>query len=372
MDVETMRFVDLSGSAPRVPEPWPAMVMKGAEIAREVERLADLDRPANGRRAASIVHPMSCAPGLGLAPGVDVFINVLKPGESTTPMRRNSNQVEICIQGSGTVHAGARTIHFGKWDVWNIPSMQAYSHTNDGDGLMVRLSYSNAPLLEKMEIHYMEENPAISAGQAAPEGVAGEARARMKYARENAPNIQITPEGAWMRGYEYLVDIEVVENKALHWPWALVSQHVPLKPGTNQRPIMLLYNPATERRNGTTHSFFATIAATPPNAPPRTNARGHRHSSAAINYWLQGAGKSIVSGETIEWQAGDLMLSGPGWAEHSHYPGPGGQAVLTVQDHPLQIGMESLIWQEEMTGSILTLGSEAGVTGFTGPRQRGA
>jgi gentisate 1,2-dioxygenase len=135
---------------------------------------------------------------------------------------------------------------------------------------------------------------------------------------------------------------------------------------------MLLYNPATERRNGTTHSFFATIAGMPPNAPPRPVGRGHRHSSAAINYWFQGAGKSIVMGETVEWGEGDLMLSAPGWAEHAHYPGPTGMAVLTIQDHPLQIGMESLIWQEDMSGPILTLGSEAGVTGYTGPRQLGA
>jgi hypothetical protein len=34
--------------------------------------------------------------------------------------------------------------------------------------------------------------------------------------------------------------------------------------------------------------------------------------------------------------------------------------------------MESLIWQEDLTQPILTLGSQAGVTGYVGPRVRGA
>jgi gentisate 1,2-dioxygenase len=33
--------------------------------------------------------------------------------------------------------------------------------------------------------------------------------------------------------------------------------------------------------------------------------------------------------------------------------------------------MESLIWQEDMDGPILTLGAEAGQTGYVGPREAG-
>ena len=37
--------------------------------------------------------------------------------------------------------------------------MQTYSHRNTGSGLFARLSYSNAPLLEKLGAHYFEEDP---------------------------------------------------------------------------------------------------------------------------------------------------------------------------------------------------------------------
>ena len=66
-----------------------------------------------------------------------------------------------------------------------------------------------------------------------------------------------------------------------------------------------------------------------------------------------------------------ISLSAPSWSEHAHYPGPEGHGILTIQDHPLQIGMESLIWQERMDGPILTLGSDPGQTGYVGPRQQG-
>ena len=38
-----------------------------------------------------------------------------------------------------------------------------------------------------------------------------------------------------------------------------------------------------------------------------------------------------------------------------------GFCALTIQDHPLQIAMESLIWQETMDTAIVKLGSQKGV-----------
>jgi hypothetical protein len=67
------------------------------------------------------------------------------------------------------------------------------------------------------------------------------------------------------------------------------------------------------------------------------------------------------------------MLSAPSWSEHAHFvdSSPIGNTTLTVQDHPLHIGMESLIWQEKLDEPILTLGSQAGVKGYVAPRERG-
>ncbi|HEY0294432.1 MAG TPA: hypothetical protein VGC69_03750 [Bordetella sp.] len=370
MTEQTFRFVEKRQIFSDQNAVWPPMRVPAEFIDREIERLADATLAEGDLRAASIVHPHAREPGLGFAPGVDITIHVLKPGESTRAVRRNANQIEFCIRGCGIVQVGADQIPVGKWDVCTIPSMQGYAHRNHGKDLWVRLTYSNTPLLEKLGAYHAvlaspQETYAAEARTAVPD-------TEKRYTRANAPDIPVGDHGARMRGYEFLTDIAVRPNVALHWPWREIEQHVSRKAGDGKRGIMLLYNPATERRNGTTHTFFATISSTPVGAAPRPRGRGHKHSSVAINYHFEGAGQSTVDGTTIEWRAGDLLLSAPSWSEHAHYIHPQGASVLTVQDHPLHIGMESLIWQERMDGPILTLGSEAGQTGYVGPRTAGA
>ncbi|MFI5541809.1 hypothetical protein ACIA5H_36090 [Nocardia sp. NPDC051900] len=355
------------GGRTEQPVPWRPFKVRAAEIHAEIERLASMPQPADGYRAAGIVHPDSVGSVRSFAPGIDVVVEVLLPGEATKPLRRNSSNVVIGIQGEGRVEVGGRTIHLSRWDVCNIPSMRPYSYRNDSNELWVRLTYSNYPLLSKIGVSYAEPLAEMTAATPTParEGSA-------QYNRTNAPDFEVSEFGSRVRGYEFLTDIEVVENQAQHWPWAAVSQHLSDQLGDGKRAILAYYNPATERRNGATHSFFVTATQVPAGFPPMPEGtRGHRHISAAINYHFRGTGKSVIDGETIEWGPGDLLLSAPGWREHLHVPGPDAIGVFTVQDHPLHIGMESLIWQESMDGPILTLGSEAGVTGYVGPREVG-
>src|SRR5512139_261069 len=110
---------------------WPPVLISRVQIDREVQRLADLPRPANGRRSALFVHPNAPTPGRGLTPGVQVSLDVLKPGEETVPVRHNSTQVNFCIRGSGSTVVGDRRIAFGQYDVWNHPSYATYRHIND-------------------------------------------------------------------------------------------------------------------------------------------------------------------------------------------------------------------------------------------------
>ncbi|MEJ2860720.1 hypothetical protein [Actinomycetospora flava] len=365
-------LVDVSGAAASTPRPWTPLKVSRAEIEAEIERLAAAPRPANGRRGSRIVHPSATAPGLGLAPGVAVTIEVLNPGEETTPLRENAHRVEIGILGSGRIEVADSHVDLAHLDVANLPSMQPFRFRNDTGEVWARLSYSNAPLLEKLGVHYAEDLPLTWAPSPAhAPAPATQDSEKVAYTRATAPDIAIGDRGARLRGYEFLVDVEVVESRPLHWPWAEVSSHLSSEVGDGKRTIMALYNPATQRRQGATHSFFVTATAMPAGRPPRRRGPGHRHSSVAINYHFAGSGVSTVDGVDIAWEAGDLLLSAPGWLEHAHYEGPDGLAVYTVQDHPLHIGMESLVWQEKMDGPVLALGSEAGQTGFVGPREAG-
>ncbi|MDD9905951.1 MAG: hypothetical protein OXT06_20470, partial [Rhodospirillaceae bacterium] len=71
MSEEKIQLLDRTGkSLEQEQDLWPALVITKEEIDAEIERLADLPLPANGRRQSLFVHPRATAPGLGLAPGI--------------------------------------------------------------------------------------------------------------------------------------------------------------------------------------------------------------------------------------------------------------------------------------------------------------
>lgn len=155
-------FIDRTGSTETAPELWEPAIIKGADFETEIDRLSKLPMPNNGRRQSWIIHPDShkLGVGLGLAPGIRPILEVLNPGEQTRPIRHNSTQVNFCIKGGGHSVVGGKKIEFEQYDLWNFPSMQTYIHVNDTDEIQARLTYTNAPLLEKMNVHIVEEDPA--------------------------------------------------------------------------------------------------------------------------------------------------------------------------------------------------------------------
>ncbi|MGH7879029.1 MAG: gentisate 1,2-dioxygenase, partial [Candidatus Binataceae bacterium] len=123
MSASEIRFVDRSGVVSPKLDLWPSIVIAKEQIDIEVVRLASIPPPANGRRRSLIVHPNEN--GTGLAPGIQVALDVLKPGERTRPIRHNSSQVNFCIRGRGHAIVNARQINFEQYDVWNTPSFNA-------------------------------------------------------------------------------------------------------------------------------------------------------------------------------------------------------------------------------------------------------
>ena len=52
------------------------------------------------------------------------------------------------------------------------------------------------------------------------------------------------------------------------------------------------------------------------------------------------------------------MLSAPGWAVHNHASNDEPVYELTIQDSPLNIAMDSLMWQEDLKHPARLLGSQ--------------
>lgn len=354
-DTGTVRLMDLRETPPRGNDLWPVHLVRRVEIDAALERLKQGEPNLDGTREFSVVHPSSVEPGLGLAPGIDVIFGVLLPGEETVPVRHNASSVSMCLGGAGETSIDATNFAMTFRDVWVTPSMSPFVLRNSGDEPFTYLTYSNRPMLQKLEVYFREEKPPVDEQAPSADAPAG------RRVKDLAPGFPIGDSGAWLLPYEHLVDPEFVESKPLLWRWEDVAPNLgllkSLKTGYTGRPLMCLYNPATGSRNGTTPNFFATIS----NGSANLVGPAHRHSSAAINYILDGSGWSIVDGVRIDWEAGDIMLSAPGWAPHGHARGPQGASILTIQDHPMQIASESLVWQEDLNGGpILSLGKQAG------------
>lgn len=354
------RFFDRRTDTVRPNNRWPVTLIKKADLDEQFGKLQDGDPGADGRREVLVAHPESEGPGLGLAPAVEVSFGVLLPGEATVPRRQNASSFAMCIGGRAEAKVDETTYALERWDSWNTPAMNVHLLRNTGDEPFRYVTYSNAAFLRKLEAFFEELNPPeIADGEIAENDGASQKAQRAKEIA--GPGFAVGDTGAMVLPYEHLIDPDPIESEPLLWAWRDVAPHLGLVEGLGTgytgRPLLVLYNPATGNRNGTTPSFFATILS----SAPSWEGPNHRHISSAINYIMEGDGYSVVEGERVEWAAGDIMLSAPGWAQHAHNMGPEGAVILTVQDHPLHIASESLVWQEEVPdGPILGLGTQVG------------
>ena len=354
-------FVDTSGLPALPMDGWAPIVVKRAEIEAQIDRLVAEPRPENGIRSFRIAHPQAPAPGQGLAPAIACTIQVLKPGESTLPVRHNASEISLCIRGGGEARIGPKRFRFEKFSFFNTPAMHPNVLVNDTDELQVRLTYSNAAVLEMLGIHYIEHLSADGSAEFGSASALADGGSSHKPERVLPAPIMIGSEGAQLLTYEHLIAPEVVPNSALHWPWADIIHHRDemfagdaLK-NKGRRGLFMLYNPATTRTLGATHNLFATVGF----MPSSTLDFPHRHSSSAINYAIDGSFVSEVDGKRVVWEQGDIASTAPGWSAHANGSVTGGIA-FTWQDHPFQMATESLIWQEGEGKPIRLLGAEPG------------
>ncbi len=353
MEQQELLFIDRTGAAAEPVKLIPPVVVPKERLDAEIERLAGLPVPENGRRVSLIVNPATGV-GNGFAPGTAVSLSVLKPGERTRPIRHNSSQVNFCVQGGGQTKIDGKSIRYEQYDVWNTPPWSVYEHWNDTGALQVRLTYSNSALLEKMNVHIVEENPP------APGSTPESGNGKHDHAKNPFGTFQLSADGGYLMPYETLINPDIVKHNPLHFPWKMVKHELDKLTALGKsyvgRRLYLLYNPATGHTNGTTANFFATMCVRPRNIVDKP----HRHSAAAINYYFSGSGYSIVEGKKYSWKAGDLMLSAPGWAIHNHASFDEDVYELTVQDSPLNIWMGSLLWQEDLSQPVESLGLTGG------------
>src|SRR5262245_61444809 len=188
----------------------PPVVVKKEMIDAEIVRLAGLPAPANGRRLSVVAHPET-GDGDGLAPGIAVTINVLKPGEKTAPIRHNSFLVDFCILGAGHTTIDGQRFDYQQYDAWTTPPWMTSQRFNDTTELQVWLSYSNSPLLEKLSVYVVDDTPPLEIAEEKEEEALDPSRI------SPYGTFQLNEHGAWLMPYEKLIDPDHVKINPLHW-----------------------------------------------------------------------------------------------------------------------------------------------------------
>jgi len=263
----------------------------------------------------------------------------LKPGEESAAFRHNATEVNFCIGGSGHTLVAGKRIAFAQYDVWNHPSYAPYRHVNDGKDLQVRITYSNVPLLQHMQVYLPEDEPAAELHPV--EDIEEKTRSGDSAPQESYGMIRIGADGGMLMPYEILINPDAVVSKPLHFPWKEVKRELDKLEALGKeyagRRLYMMYNPVTGRTNGITPNFFATMTIRPPKIVRPASPSCFRGDQLLFPR----QGLSTVAGNRYEWAAGDLMLSAPGWAGaqprfvrrlrvRAHRPGPTAQYLYGV------------------------------------------
>lgn len=353
----TCRFVDFSGKDDVTSPIWRPLKVSKAEIDAEVERLASLPKPNNGRRYSHIVHPDS--QWNSLTPGIRVTIEVLLPGEEMALPLQSSSSVGFCVAGNGEAEIDGIRHDIGVFDVWSVPNMAAQRYRNSGDDLHVRMTFSDAPLLEQLYALYVEGDdvPAKSAHDGAP------------HVRDPMADFvyQMPSGNGAIKTFHAFVDPDVVEQHSRLWKWPEVRNFLNGMdkdlPDLRAAIIAMLWNPATGRTNGSTNTLTAWMSGgIDPNwtEPKWDMARSHRHSITAINYAVSGKWRTVVERQDITWDPGDLVITAPAWGRHSNGRCDREAYTFTVQDTSLHGAMNTSIVQEYLDRRPILLGSHNG------------
>jgi gentisate 1,2-dioxygenase len=219
MTEDTVRFVDALPELTPANEQWRAVIVRREAIEAEAARLGSLTVRTDGLRESRIVHSRSDSRGLGLAPGIEVRLSVLLPGERTTVRRHNATEVHFCIAGNGVSEIARRKVEFKQYDVWNHPGWTSYVHSNPGPEPQIRLTYSNAPILRMLNV-YCGDEPVTDADPLWEEP-------ESSGASRNPFGTFVLREGsAQLMPYEILVSPPAVPSPVLHWPWLEVKEHL--------------------------------------------------------------------------------------------------------------------------------------------------
>jgi len=168
-------------------------------------------------RAARVADRASLAEANapGFAPGIQVKLSVLKPGEKSAAFRHNATEVNFCIGGSGHTLVAGKRIAFAQYDVWNHPLMRP---TVTSTTARIFRSASLIRTCPASAHAGLSPRRRARGGTAPGGGYRGENAVGRSAPQESYGMIRIGADGGMLMPYEILINPEAVVSKPCTFP----------------------------------------------------------------------------------------------------------------------------------------------------------
>ncbi len=256
------------------------------------------------RRVLTLENPHYDPPRNCTTTNIVGALQTLLPGENAAPHRHTGNALRFLLKGSGaeTIVDG-KTCIMGERDLILTPIWSWHAHVHAGDERVVWFDALDIPLFRHMNVAFFEEGP--------------------------PPNMpERIPDAAFASGG--LAPVGSAEapsySPMFRYPWEAVVRALDAMPAEQDGSRKLRYtNPHTGSSALTLIDCFVLSLA-------RDSAtRPYRTTSDAICVVAEGAGKSIIGGEEINWGRNDIFTL-PSWSWISHIAAGDDAKLFMVTD----------------------------------------
>ena len=236
-------------------------------------------------------------------------LQLVLPGEVAPPHRHTPAALRYIIEGEGgyTVVDGRR-VDMEPGDFVLTPNWVWHEHGHAGSGPVIWLDGLDIPMVNTLRLVFAE----FEGGDALSLAPSTEAL------RVGA----LRPAAAMQR----------YDAQTLVWKLADVEEALNAYRDSEGSPFDDLI---VEYRDPSTDGpVMTTLSASMQMIRSGVQTLAHRHTSSHVYHVVRGSGASHISGERIEWRAGDTFAL-PTWAEHSHENPSSEDALLfSFSDEP--------------------------------------
>lgn len=286
------------------------------EMRRVAIRAAELMPMGRGgeRRGLLLVNPAFPSAARAthtLCAGVQIIL----PGEAASCHRHTASALRLILEGSGAHTAvDGEPVPMRPGDLLITPNMAWHDHTHEGTEPMLWMDVLDIPLVNMLNASFFEVSDELHQPLTRPAGWSHDLYGSAAIAPAHIP--------------------PPARNPLLVYPWeqteAALERLARIGPDSYDGIALRYVNPATGG------PVVATLDAWMQQLPAGFRTRAHRHTASVVYHAFHGRGRSIIAGESFEWEQGDYFVVPP-WCWHEHENGSGDKPALlfSVNDGPV-------------------------------------